>query len=242
VVDLNDAIPADSGWLLRFAEAINDSGRIVGRGRAGGEERPFLLAPVDSVAPRVLVPPGVRAEASGPEGGLVSFAASAEDDVEGPVPVTCALPSGSVFSLGATIAFEVAGFDLVDRGVVATCDPPSGSVFPVGPSAVGCRATDASGNQVEGRFRVYVRGVDEQLADLLGYVGRRRLGPGKCLEKKLERAEAALARSQPHVACQVLSALVHEVGAQSSEKVSTREAAEFREAAERIRGALGCSR
>jgi probable HAF family extracellular repeat protein len=44
--DLNKLIPADSGWLLTEAKAINDSGQIVGYGFLDGERRAFLLTPV----------------------------------------------------------------------------------------------------------------------------------------------------------------------------------------------------
>ena len=43
--DLNDLIPAGSGWLLIAANAINESGWIVGYGEFGGQDRAFLLKP-----------------------------------------------------------------------------------------------------------------------------------------------------------------------------------------------------
>jgi len=43
--DLNDLIPAGSGWVLTEATGINDSGQIVGNGTLGGVERAFLLNP-----------------------------------------------------------------------------------------------------------------------------------------------------------------------------------------------------
>jgi probable HAF family extracellular repeat protein len=46
VVDLNALIPADAGWVLRSAEAINAAGEIVGFGTHEGETRAFLLRPV----------------------------------------------------------------------------------------------------------------------------------------------------------------------------------------------------
>ena len=46
--DLNNLIPADSGWILGIARAINDLGQIVGVGYLEGEEgnRAFLLTPI----------------------------------------------------------------------------------------------------------------------------------------------------------------------------------------------------
>jgi len=43
--DLNSLIPADSGWVLNTARAINDKGQIVGRGSFNGQTRAFLLSP-----------------------------------------------------------------------------------------------------------------------------------------------------------------------------------------------------
>ncbi len=45
VVDLNAVIPADSGWVLQQARAINDKGWIVGGGTHHGEYHAFLLIP-----------------------------------------------------------------------------------------------------------------------------------------------------------------------------------------------------
>lgn len=45
--DLNDLIPAGSGWVLNEATAINDSGQIVGYGvQSDGYKHAFLLTPV----------------------------------------------------------------------------------------------------------------------------------------------------------------------------------------------------
>jgi len=45
LLDLNALIPADSGWTLTWATAINDRGQIVGQGTYGGATRAFLLTP-----------------------------------------------------------------------------------------------------------------------------------------------------------------------------------------------------
>ena len=46
--DLNDLIPADSGWVLDSAYGINDDGLIVGAGVLNGEGRAFLLVPAEA--------------------------------------------------------------------------------------------------------------------------------------------------------------------------------------------------
>ncbi len=43
--DLNDLIPAGSGWELSVATGINDRGQIVGNGLIGGQTHAFLLTP-----------------------------------------------------------------------------------------------------------------------------------------------------------------------------------------------------
>lgn len=45
VTDLNELIPADSGWILQNATAINRSGQIVGSGLHHGEVHAYLLTP-----------------------------------------------------------------------------------------------------------------------------------------------------------------------------------------------------
>jgi len=48
--DLNTLIPAQTGWVLSSATAINDAGRIVGSGTLNGQDHTFLLTPFSSVA------------------------------------------------------------------------------------------------------------------------------------------------------------------------------------------------
>lgn len=50
--DLNEMIPADSGWVLTEARAINDAGQIVGYGIIHGEQHAFLLTPTTRLAVR----------------------------------------------------------------------------------------------------------------------------------------------------------------------------------------------
>jgi probable HAF family extracellular repeat protein len=46
ILNLNDAIPADSGWFLATAYGINDAGQIVGLGYHDGVQRGFVMTPV----------------------------------------------------------------------------------------------------------------------------------------------------------------------------------------------------
>jgi hypothetical protein len=56
----------------------------------------------DNTPPVLTLPADFSVEATGPSGATVTFTATAVDDVDGPVPVTCVPASGSVFALGAT--------------------------------------------------------------------------------------------------------------------------------------------
>ena len=47
MLDLNSLIPANSGWVLVNANAINNVGQITGYGTKGGHNHAFLLTPVD---------------------------------------------------------------------------------------------------------------------------------------------------------------------------------------------------
>jgi probable HAF family extracellular repeat protein len=46
MTDLNTLLPPGSGWVLRTANAINDSGWIIGGGTHDGQPRAYLLQPV----------------------------------------------------------------------------------------------------------------------------------------------------------------------------------------------------
>lgn len=43
--DLNQLLPANSGWEINSASAINNRGQIVGQGTFNGEKKPYLLTP-----------------------------------------------------------------------------------------------------------------------------------------------------------------------------------------------------
>jgi hypothetical protein len=74
----------------------------------------FDVVVLDQSPPTLRVPPGRVEEATSGGGASVTFAASATDRVDGPVPVICTPPSGSTFPLGATSvscsAVDAAGF------------------------------------------------------------------------------------------------------------------------------------
>ena len=94
--DLNDLIPADSGWNLTDASAINTSGQIVGEGVVDGNVRAFLATPVpdtvpDTVQPQITITtPPQDATYSFSEAVAASYTCTDEDSgvasCEGSVP------------------------------------------------------------------------------------------------------------------------------------------------------------
>ena len=99
--DLNSLIPADSGWKLTDAYAINERGQIAGSGFKDGQLRAFLLT--DNTPPELQLPADVAREATSNSGAEVHYGSpSASDSVDGSVPVKCDPPSGSTFGLGET--------------------------------------------------------------------------------------------------------------------------------------------
>jgi hypothetical protein len=76
--------------------------------KSDGDAQGFLqgditLGALDGTPPVITVPEWTPvSDATGPEGGLVSYVASATDDIDGPVPVTCLPASGSTFPIGTT--------------------------------------------------------------------------------------------------------------------------------------------
>jgi hypothetical protein len=61
----------------------------------------FALVP-DSQAPTIMIPGDLTVEATGPNGGAATYAATATDNKDGDVPVTFTPPSGSTFPLGTS--------------------------------------------------------------------------------------------------------------------------------------------
>jgi len=134
MTDLNTLIPADSGWVLKAATAINKQGQITGVGRKEGQSEweIFLLTPPDTTPSALSVPADITKEATGANGTAVEFKATATDDMDG------ALPDSS-------ISYKT------DSGTVA-----SGDTFPLGTTTVTVTATDKAGNTATATFKITV--------------------------------------------------------------------------------------
>ena len=91
----------------------------------------FTITVEDTTAPTVTVPSDITAEATGPSGATVTYTdATATDDVDGPVPVTCV--------------------DQTDQ------THTSGDTFPLGTTTLTCTATDTADNTAQATFTITV--------------------------------------------------------------------------------------
>jgi Ca2+-binding RTX toxin-like protein len=106
----------------------------------------FVLMP-DLAAPVIELPDDFIVEATGPGGAVVTFAATANDNKDGIVPVTLAPDSGSLFPLGTTTvtasAVDFHGNTATDSFLVTVVDttPPILTV----PTAITAEATSPAG-------------------------------------------------------------------------------------------------
>jgi probable HAF family extracellular repeat protein len=113
--DLNDRIPADSGWVLSEATSVNTKGQIAGQGLIGGAPHAFRLTPaskVDVTPPTITSLSATPSSITPPNGAMVpvTVTVTATDD-SGATP-TCALatlsspgaPAGDATITGATTA------------------------------------------------------------------------------------------------------------------------------------------
>lgn len=82
---------------------------------------------VDSTPPTPLLPENIYVRATSSDGAVVTFSASATDDVDGVLTVTCTPESGSVFPVGETVvvcnATDSAG-NLAEGSFRVTVEPP----------------------------------------------------------------------------------------------------------------------
>jgi hypothetical protein len=81
---------------------------------------------VNDVTPPVVTVESKTVEATGPDGATTSYAASALDNVDGPLAPDCAPPSGSLFALGSTTvtceATDAAGNTGTGTGTITVVD------------------------------------------------------------------------------------------------------------------------
>ncbi|HET7486885.1 MAG TPA: HYR domain-containing protein [Acidimicrobiales bacterium] len=100
----------------------------------------FVVTVSDTTGPVLALPADRTAEATGPTGAAVTFPSSADDVVDGTVPVTCAPASGGVFPLGTTPvgchASDAAGNTTTGGFDVKVVDTTGPAVHYTGPATV----------------------------------------------------------------------------------------------------------
>ncbi len=118
MTNLNDLLPPGSGWYLEAAQAINDSGQIVGRGWRGGQQRAFLLTPVpsDTTAPVTIASVAGVSGANGWHVAPVEVSLSATDEEggSGVAATYYALDGGAVQVYRAPLAISADGVHQIE--------------------------------------------------------------------------------------------------------------------------------
>jgi hypothetical protein len=110
----------------------------------------FVVTMRDTTAPTITTPPNLTTGASSAAGSTFNYVASANDAVDGAVPVVCMPPSGSFFSFGTTVvsctARDAAGNTRTRNFSVTITDtfPPVLDL----PSSLVVAATSAAGANV----------------------------------------------------------------------------------------------
>lgn len=114
----------------------------------------FDITVLDATGPTIDTPGDMTVEATGPDGAVGTFTATANDLVDGPVTATCTPPSGSTFALGTTevecSAADEAGNDMTAAFGVTVVDSTAPSVSV--PSNLVLEATSPDG--AEASFEV----------------------------------------------------------------------------------------
>jgi probable HAF family extracellular repeat protein len=154
--DLNSRIPADSGWVLTQAKAVNADGQIVGIGMLNNQPRAFLLTlavPPDTTAPTINSVSVTPASIVPPNKAMVpvSVAVNAVDDrdlapscsvnsidghgapaanyaVSGPLSATVRAVGGSTYTVFVTCT-DAAGNAAVSFANVVVPPDTTGPVF-----------------------------------------------------------------------------------------------------------------
>jgi uncharacterized delta-60 repeat protein len=157
----------------------------------------------DTAPPRLAVPAGVVADATGPAGAVVSFVVSATDDVDPNPTVACLPASGGVFSIGDTAVTCVAtdhsnnsataGFRVHVKGAAEQLADLERAVVGVGPG----RSLVQKVRQAEAYLRC--RDVGATIRALKAFVNEVRAQAGKSIARGLAARLTASATRIAHV-------------------------------------------
>ena len=154
-----------NGGTIRDAAANNATLTLAAPGAVGSLGASKNLV-IDTTAPVVTVPANITAPATGPNGAVVTFTATAVDNVDGTLTPTCTPASGSTFPVGVTTATctatDAAGNTRSDSFTVTVTAPvdttppaaPTGLIANVTTVAVALDWTDNMETDLAG-YRVY---------------------------------------------------------------------------------------
>lgn len=151
-----------SGSLFRLGPTFVN---CVADNKWGDHAERGLYVYVQNITPPVVtVPDRIVVDAEGPEGTVVRYEASAEDEVDGKVPVDCTPPSGTRFPIGVTRvqcqAYDSSynpGYGVFD--VEVRGDDDHGKLTIHVPAGITVEATSSAGAEV--RFTVTASGSDD---------------------------------------------------------------------------------
>lgn len=216
IVDVQDAV-GPHGYVSLQPLDINNAGAIVGTGHAAfGNWGPILieLSSADTTAPVLNLPEILEVNATSPEGAVVDYAVTSNDDLDPAPQVACEPQTGSTFPTGTT-------------EVNCTATDASGN------SSSGLFSVTVRGGSEQ---------IDD-LIDMVESFNLRQ-GIANALDAKLDNAREALAAAEAgdtEAACSLLGAFVNHVAAQSGKALTLDQASQLVQAAEQIRAVLGCS-
>jgi hypothetical protein len=113
--DLDVTCDKASGSFFALGDTTVTCTAVDAAGNKGSNS--FVVTVQDRTAPIVTVPANITEEATGPNGAAASWTGvSAEDDVNGPVDVSCDPESGSTFGLGVSTVTCVAKDEAGNQG------------------------------------------------------------------------------------------------------------------------------
>jgi hypothetical protein len=174
-------------------------------------------------------------------GGTASRSVTIKRDVTPPVlGLPAPLTVNATQVTGANVTYAATVTDNVDPSPSLTCAPGSGTLFNIGTTTVGCQAANAAGLSASGTFTITVLSPSQQVVNLIDLVNDLPSPPGNSLTAKLQGILADINAGNTAGACTKLAAFINEVQAQSGKQISAADAALLIQAAQTIRGALGC--
>lgn len=172
-----------------------------------------LVVRIDVTPPVLSLPAAITRNATGPSGAIVSYAATATDNLDPAVGASCSWASGTLFPIGTTVVSCTA--------TDAAGNTASGS-FPV--AVVG-----APGQ------------ITDLIAQVSSF--NLRQGIENSLDAKLDAAQSALTAARGGdmlTACNLMGAFINEVQAQAGKSITLAQANLLIAAAMNIKAVLGC--